>query len=82
MMRTLVLLLAIWPFHRHMSAPDAPAVATVQPFVHPDSACERSEYGFFYLGADGMVGISRESCEAAFKDWQTTGKPFVADFRA
>ena len=78
-MRKLTLLLVFclwWPFHRHAAPPPAqpesPGVVTPNgSTVHiPERFCERNEEGlYFFPGPDGMVGMSQDSCDAAFMDW-------------
>lgn len=60
----------------------APLVTTVVGEVTPlgvfhfqDSECPHTDAGFFFLGPDGLVGLSPVSCDAAYLDWSNTGKP-------
>lgn len=80
-----ILFAFLWcPFHHKPVASPAvaPAIVGVQTsegHVHfPDSYCPHSDDGYFFLGPDGMVGVAKESCDAAFTDWKTnTGTPIL-----
>lgn len=82
-----MLSLVLWAalqLHPHAKKTPAPAPAPDRPAILPDgslhlpnSYCDRSGDGFFYLGPDGLIGIGQASCDAAFADWRTTGKVAV-----
>lgn len=62
-----LLVLVWWPFHHKPSK----GVDTPQGFVHfPDSYCSHTDAGYIFLGYDGLIGVSKESCDAAFSDWR------------
>jgi hypothetical protein len=47
-------------------------VPTPLGLIHfPDSYCPHTADGYFFLGVDGMIGVSKESCDAAFYDWSS-----------
>jgi len=78
-MHLILLVFLWWPFH-HKHVPVEPiGVQTALGLIHfPDSYCPHSDDGYLFLGPDGMVGISKESCDAAFTDWnKNTGAPPV-----
>lgn len=77
-MYTAMLLLAIcWPFtHKQNSPKPIKPTATVEnpqiinePVI-PEGLCGHTpEIGWDFAGPDGMVGISVESCQKAFENW-------------
>lgn len=73
----LLLALAWWPFHHKTAAPVG--VDTPLGRIHfPDSYCPHTVDGYFFVGPDGLIGVSTESCDAAFSDWnKNTGDPPV-----
>lgn len=57
-MRTLfaVVLLAMWPFHRHAVAPEQQ-----QPVAAPEHECDLDDAGeYLFVGPDAMAGISAD----------------------
>lgn len=78
-----VVLLCLWPFHRHRHvAAVTRNVSTITVVGAEDltpqdrQGCDMSpDVGFVWAGDDGMVGTSEVSCEAAFQDWRHSPLP-------
>jgi len=84
-----LLLVALWPFHRHHEIRHDPenistitVVGAEDATVQDRPGCVVTEAGFLYLGEDAVVGISRESCEAAYQDWRHNPPPKTGLLRA
>ena len=75
-MRIVVLLIVLWPFHRHHADPQPPTITVgpqLQPgeLVAPENLCEHDDtYGWSLSGPDGETGFSQESCQKAFENWK------------
>jgi hypothetical protein len=80
-----VLLFCLWPFHRraHAPAPTNKSTMTVvgaedAPAPRDRQGCDLSpELGFVFVGDDGMLGWSEQSCEAAFQAWRHNNPPRI-----
>lgn len=62
-MRTLfaVVLLAMWPFHRHAVAPEQQQPVAPAQVVAPQHECDLDDAGeYLFVGPDAMAGISAD----------------------
>ena len=75
----------IWPFsRRHEATPAAQTMvetrdggSAVQDEV-PDTACEHTHAGWYFMGPDQLIGFSEVSCPLAFQSWRATDFPQVS----
>lgn len=64
-----VILIAIWPFHHKQQEPptDPNRYVVVQGQAFE---CDRNPEGWYvFLGPDGLIGASEESCSVAYQEW-------------
>ena len=71
-----LLILVIWPFHHSKAAPPQNQQAvTTNPVMDgepaiPERLCgHMPDIGWDFIGPDGLVGVSKTSCQDAFRNW-------------
>jgi len=72
-----------WPRHRANDTPAPMVVPDAAPATQPDDPrCEKDGDTYYFLGPDGMVGMSNMRCDDAHEIWRNEPAAHVRMLRA